>query len=324
MPPQCGIVSERGCGRLGNQTLGILHFVAAKLNYVICKFLLESGADVAVRDHLRRTPLHLSVRNKDTTVLDLLLQFGANLNARDIHNYFPLHHACLFENTTAVQVLLDKGAEVSIVEDLGIQPIDIAAENGNFSMIQLLIDSNADVNVKDNVGATPLHYAAADGNPDSMPCLLDNGADKMIADDMGRKPLDLDKRMGRFKASSLLLVTENESDVKFGNFPEGLIPNRPLVKMSEVDEYFNILDSKLQRMGKSGGDMGKTILNTTGLGKVDFAKGENADIFHVIQQFIDKVLVRVGELDPLFKECLLNAGSTLEGVKVGYPDGFVF
>ncbi|XP_052097138.1 uncharacterized protein LOC127732120 [Mytilus californianus] len=318
------LLIKSGCdvNKQGKDLSSVLHFAAAKLNYVICKFLLESGADVAVSDHLRRTPLHLSVRNKDTTVIDLLLQFGANLNARDIHNDSPLHNACLFENTTAVQVLLDNGAEVSIVGDLGIQPIHIAAENGNFSMIKFFIDNNADVNVKDNFGATPLHYAAADGNPDSIPCLLDNGADKMIADDMGRKPLDLAKQMGQFKASSLL--AENESDVKFGNFPEGLFPNRPLVKMSDVDEYFNNLIIKLQRMRNSERDIGETILNTPGLGKVDFAKGENADIFQIIQQFIDKVLVRVGELDPLFKGCLLNAGSTLEGVKIGYPNEFDF
>lgn len=65
------------------------------------KMLLESGADIAVRDRYQRCCVHLAVQNEKEDVLKMLLQrSGSGLcNVPDMHERTALHYAVLSSET---------------------------------------------------------------------------------------------------------------------------------------------------------------------------------------------------------------------------------
>ncbi|KAK3596431.1 hypothetical protein CHS0354_033394 [Potamilus streckersoni] len=300
----------------------VLHFAAAKLNHTICEFLVKSGADIEARDYLQRSPLHLAVRNSNSMVTKTLIKLGADIEAKDIHEDTPLTHACLHGNTNAVQILIENGADYKASGDLGIQPIHIAAENGDSLMIEILQNVGCDLSTTDASESTPLHYAASDGNPDTVQYLLNQNVNKNCKNSQGLVPLDLALLRGEYRVSTLL--ADSSSVVKFGRLPPGLFPNRPLRKMHELDDYLEEIAEPLKTIGESGVDIGKAILDTPGLGRLHLNEGESKCIYESIHQLCMEIVERIGELDPLFQCKLINAGSSFEGVKVGYPDEFDF
>ncbi|KAL3890257.1 hypothetical protein ACJMK2_002545 [Sinanodonta woodiana] len=283
----------------------VLHFASAKMNHSICEFLVKSGADLGAIDYLKRTPLHMAVRNIDIMVLKT-----------------PLTHACLHGNTNAVRILVENGADCKACGDLGIQPIHIAAEGGDCSMMAILENAGCDLSTRDASGSTPLHYAASDGNPDTVQYLLSHNVNKNCEDSQGLVPLDLALLRGEYRASTFL--ADCPSAVKFGRLPPGIFPNRPLRQMHELYDYLDEITEQLKSIGETGVDIAKAILDTPGLGKLHLDKGESKQIYESIQQLCMEIVERIGELDPLFQCKLMNAGSSFEGVKVAYPNEFDF
>lgn len=301
----------------------VLHFAAARLNETSCSTLIEFGACLDVRDYLLRTPLHMAARNKlHPGVCETLINAGGEIDVRDINKTSPLHTACLFENAEAVRILLENKSDVSAKDELGIQPIHIAAENGDETIIQYLLDYGADIQAEDEWKATPLHYSASDGNSETTKALLSRGADKHRLDQRGRKPIDLARFRGHFEISNLL--KDEDAEVIFGNFAPNLFPNRKLVKPGHVDDYFENVTQDVRSMGRTTTEIAEAILCSPGVGRVNLHNGENKEISDTINKLVKDIVDRVGELDPIFKCKLLNAGSTAERVKIGYPDEFDF
>ena len=57
----------------------------------VCKYLIESGADVDATDKTGATSLHICSYNGKLKMVKLLVQGGANLNIRDKEGCFALH-----------------------------------------------------------------------------------------------------------------------------------------------------------------------------------------------------------------------------------------
>lgn len=70
-----------------------LHFSAQENKYDVCKFLIESGADLEAKSSIGRTPLHLSTHRGNSKIVELLADSGADLNSKDFENFTPLHYA---------------------------------------------------------------------------------------------------------------------------------------------------------------------------------------------------------------------------------------
>merc|ERR1711920_571518 len=51
------------------------------------------GADVNIRDHRKRTPIHVSASGGNMKVTMLLLEVGADMNAKDDREYTAVAHA---------------------------------------------------------------------------------------------------------------------------------------------------------------------------------------------------------------------------------------
>ena len=73
-----------------------LHVAVRSGQPEIARLLLESGAEVDIRDHNDFTPLHNAAWNGNLEMVKLLLAAGANITARDYSGFTPL--ACANRN----------------------------------------------------------------------------------------------------------------------------------------------------------------------------------------------------------------------------------
>lgn len=179
-----------------------------------CRRLLAAGADPALADADKFTPLHEAAQGGHPAVCALLIEVGAPLDAVDKTNNTPLHHAARFNHPDVVRTIVEAGAELERPAFEGRTPLCQAALYGSKDALEALIDVGADVNARiDHVtsrsesgkklgylkldigvavetqfsGTTPLHLAAEAGNrcttpnrPDHLGCaerLLAAGAD---------------------------------------------------------------------------------------------------------------------------------------------------
>jgi ankyrin repeat protein len=119
----------------------------------LCQFLVESGANVNVREPATgETPLHSALsshRMSQRLVVRVLLEGGADPN--------------LATNTAA-----ESGAFMRDVRTRGETPLHRAAAFASEDTIQLVLDAGAKIDVKDVNGDSPLTWASWHLRPDSV------------------------------------------------------------------------------------------------------------------------------------------------------------
>lgn len=104
-----------------------LHWAARHGHVDLARGLLENGAQIDVRDTLRRTPLHLAVEHPD--MIRFLVQAGADLQANDSLGNTALHLAV--RHNGEVALLLDLGVDPNTRNMLGDTALEIAVRRGN-------------------------------------------------------------------------------------------------------------------------------------------------------------------------------------------------
>ena len=115
--------------RRDNNNWTILHgYANHNDDLTVIKKLLDSGADVNVRDTDGISPLHLAASNNENPeIIKALIEAGADANARNVNGFTPLHFA--------------------------------AGHNKNPDVITALLKGNADGTARDINGNTPFQYA---------------------------------------------------------------------------------------------------------------------------------------------------------------------
>lgn len=115
-----------------------------------------------------------------------LLDRGANVNVRDHKLKTPLHRAAQAGFTRISRLLLDRGAELEEADETGGTPLFDAAKHGRTEALCLLIEHGARVSHADSRGETALFVAARAGRVDTVEALLEAGADPTLRNHRGK------------------------------------------------------------------------------------------------------------------------------------------
>lgn len=91
----------------------------------LARWLVEQGADLAVRDTWGRTPLHARAFSRQGQI-EILLELGADIHALNTEADTPLHAAARGHNARNAKVLLAHGASVDAVNRSGLTPLELA------------------------------------------------------------------------------------------------------------------------------------------------------------------------------------------------------
>jgi len=187
-----------------------VHTAAHNGHLDLVKLLVESGADVNVRNCKDQIPLDVALASRKREVTRYLANYmgvldpcdGTDINplddipyhlvpdatstsvaiAKQIHPHGGLgpsllHDACAKGSVGDVQLLLDQGADVNGLNANHNTALYLASRNGMLEVMDVLIKYGADVNCRDKSGWTPLMLASRYGYLDIAELLLDHGAD---------------------------------------------------------------------------------------------------------------------------------------------------
>ena len=137
-----------------------------KGNYEIVKYLLESGADVNIRNSNGETALIKAAAKKNYRVIKLLIESGADVNVKSGNAHTALIMASTIDDFNTIKLLIESGADVNAKNRYGITTLMKVSRFWSLKDVKLLIEKGADVNAEDYDGQTAIDYAWHDGNED--------------------------------------------------------------------------------------------------------------------------------------------------------------
>jgi cytohesin len=175
----------------------------------LLELLLEHGADVAARDRVGRTTLHVAIENQNPEAAQWLIERGAPVDlsaaagmgdtervasllaedpsqarAAQADGMTPLFYAAWAGDTCSTRRLLAAGAAVSPRAKrlwACLTPLHAALQRGHPEVAALLLEHGADLNAcgeeRELYWPTPLHVAARWGTEADVLRLLEHGAD---------------------------------------------------------------------------------------------------------------------------------------------------
>lgn len=180
----------------------------------LSRSLLESGADVHVKDDMGSTPMHLAAGSRSPEAADIIIQlaaYGGDVRVEDCSAVTPLHRAAGHRtqdmympgalrlrraaggvSLAVCTALLNLGADSRAICSDGCIPMHDAAGSGSpdaASIITLLAKHGSDASARDRHGLTPLHRAAERSSLGACSALLDLGADPKVVSNAGSTPL---------------------------------------------------------------------------------------------------------------------------------------
>lgn len=131
----------------------------------ISLYLIESGADVTIRNLNQSTALHFAVRH-GVEIANKLIVTGADVHAADKYGYTPLHEAVFYNNYSAVCMLLYYGANANVQCHQLMTPFMMAIEkNVDMKIQKVLFEHAADIHeMKNKKGCNTLLLAMGGGS----------------------------------------------------------------------------------------------------------------------------------------------------------------
>lgn len=108
--------------------------------YDVAKYLIEKGADVNLpsKNGFNVYPIHSAAAGNYTDILRLLIESGAQVNVKQQAGSTPLHAAAQYGNLDMLIILLEHGADVNVRMEGGKLPADIAREKGFSEISEIL------------------------------------------------------------------------------------------------------------------------------------------------------------------------------------------
>ncbi|KAG5297717.1 palmitoyltransferase akr1 [Histoplasma ohiense] len=166
-----------------------LHWAAINNQYALCKFLLESGADVNAKGgESVATAAMWAAQRCHYYIVNLLLQHGADPLSTDIQGYNILHLATIDGNAFLLVLLLHQEIPVDSPDPQGHTGLMWAAYKGFPACVDLFLRWGANVNAVDEGGLSPLHWALVKGSPACVQKIIEYGADRFAKTRDGKTP----------------------------------------------------------------------------------------------------------------------------------------
>ena len=182
-----------------------LMFAAEHGRFEACKFLVEHGARILLKDSGGRTALdycrdqnirnflrqrsdmHAAAFRNDVVMLKIaIMQNGFSVNQKNKFDLTPLMIAVAKNSVECVKHLLSiRGIDVNAQDNNGMTPLMQAAISNNLSVCIELLNANAKINMQNKNGITALMFAAHSGHLQVCKLLVDKGADIEIKDKDG-------------------------------------------------------------------------------------------------------------------------------------------
>lgn len=164
-------------------------WAAINNQYVVCKYLLEQGADVnAQGGESYATAAMWAAQRCHFYIVNLMIQHGADLLLADGQGYNILHLATIDGNALLVILLLHQDIPVDTPDPQGHTSLMWAAYKGWPACVDLLLRWGANVNAKDDNGYTPLHWGLVKGSKPCLEKLIEYDADRFAKTNEGKTP----------------------------------------------------------------------------------------------------------------------------------------
>ncbi|OLL24050.1 Palmitoyltransferase akr1 [Neolecta irregularis DAH-3] len=172
-----------------DQGISALHWAAINDRLLVCKLLIQHGADVNKRGgDLQATPLHWAARSGHVYIAHLLLLHDADPLMTDSQGFNSLHLATHSSNILLVAYLLHHDLPVDSPDSQQHTALSWAAYQGDCLSVDLLLRWGASVNSKDTTGMTPLHWAIVKGSKPCIKRLIEEGSNVSATNDQGKTP----------------------------------------------------------------------------------------------------------------------------------------
>ncbi|OJD13323.1 hypothetical protein AJ78_06214 [Emergomyces pasteurianus Ep9510] len=166
-----------------------LHWAAINNQYALCKFLLNSGADVNAKGgESVATAAMWAAQRCHYYIVNLLLQHGADPLLTDIQGYNILHLATIDGNAFLIVLLLHQEIPVDVPDPQGHTGLMWAAYKGFPACVDLFLRWGANVNAVDDGGLSPLHWALVKGSPACVQKIIEYGSDRFAKTRDGKTP----------------------------------------------------------------------------------------------------------------------------------------
>ncbi|MDY7107700.1 MAG: ankyrin repeat domain-containing protein [Planctomycetota bacterium] len=140
------------------------------------RWLVDAGADLAVRNAAFGAALDMAALRAAPEVVRLLLEAGADVNAGDNVGATPLHRAASGGDRAVVALLIEYGADVNAQTIVPFEPLHLAATAGHTAVAELLLEAGARTDTREQTRRTPLACAVWRRHPDTAEMLLRHGA----------------------------------------------------------------------------------------------------------------------------------------------------
>lgn len=164
-------------------------WAAINNQYAMCKFLLDSGADVNAKGgESVATPAMWAAQRCHYYIVKLLLQYGADPLLTDVQGYNILHLATIDGNAFLLVLLLHQEIPVDVTDPQGHTGLMWAAYKGYPVCVDLFLRWGANVNAVDEGGLTPLHWALVKGSQPCIQKIIEYGADRFAKTRDGKTP----------------------------------------------------------------------------------------------------------------------------------------
>ena len=123
-------------------------------------------------------------------LVEILLETGADINVRQTDGWSALHDACHSRNPEVVKMLLERSPDVNLQNLHGETPLRIAVKRPpNLDIVKMLLKANSDVDIVANDRTTAVYGAVMEGTSELLELLLKQNPDVNIPDSWGWLPI---------------------------------------------------------------------------------------------------------------------------------------